>query len=309
MEYSFKQVSIPKHQEYDNFTARLATYSAWSIDFIDPVDLAKAGLFFTGFRDEVTCYFCGNHLHSWERGEVPENEHARFFPNCKLTHNMESEDLINEEDDDAYDPDPFYRQFFSESARLETYRDWKSVISQEELAKNGFIYQHTGDRVQCVFCRKCFSDWKPEDRIPNVHYRFSPECPFAAGFETRNVPLVCISEQQNIDKILLEFGFRIEDISNAKLVFRRTYGSEKSYEINDICNILLETNVKHEPSENHEQDTNLDERRQCKICFDGLVDMVLLPCGHLFCCRVCANILSNCSMCRKKITGRVQALL
>ncbi|XP_052808113.1 putative inhibitor of apoptosis [Mya arenaria] len=100
-------------------------------------------------------------------------------------------------EDIAPDPRDFYSQFYREDDRLKTYYDWpaNAAVTKQELAKNGFIYQHTADRVQCVFCRACLSNWERGDVVENEHRKHCPECPFAFGYDTRNVPIVRRSTQ------------------------------------------------------------------------------------------------------------------
>ena len=53
-----------------------------------------------------------------------------------------------------------------------------------------------------------------------------------------------------------------------------------------------------------------DEVRQCTICYDDLMDCVLLECGHLLCCMSCGKGLIKqalpCPVCRKNIKGTLK---
>ena len=68
-------------------SARLATFHDWperAALIVEPRDLAKAGLFYTGQTDRVQCAFCRGCLRSWEKGDRPIDEHRKHFPNCHL---------------------------------------------------------------------------------------------------------------------------------------------------------------------------------------------------------------------------------
>jgi hypothetical protein len=83
-----------------------------------------------------------------------------------------------------------YDGYKSEAKRLETFYDWPSTyVKKEELARNGFIYLHSSDRAQCIFCRGVLSGWEPGDVVEHEHKRHCPECPFAFGYECGNIPL------------------------------------------------------------------------------------------------------------------------
>lgn len=38
--------------------------------------------FISGVGDSVRCYFCGGGLRNWEHGDVPMEEHAKWYPKC-----------------------------------------------------------------------------------------------------------------------------------------------------------------------------------------------------------------------------------
>ncbi|GFR79750.1 baculoviral IAP repeat-containing protein 3-like [Elysia marginata] len=58
-----------------------------------------------------------------------------------------------------------------------------------------------------------------------------------------------------------------------------------------------------------EENRQLKEQRQCKICMDEEVCVAFLPCGHLVCCATCAPALNACPICRAKIRGTVRTYM
>lgn len=89
-----------------------------------------------------------------------------------------------------------YDDYKYEKKRLDTFTTWpkNANVRKEDLARNGFIYLQSNDRVQCVFCRGILSSWDPDDIVAEEHRKHCPECPFAFGLETKNVPL-CLDRQ------------------------------------------------------------------------------------------------------------------
>ncbi|XP_047391842.1 baculoviral IAP repeat-containing protein 7 isoform X5 [Sciurus carolinensis] len=64
---------------------RLASFYDWpSTAGVQPEALAAAGFFHTGQQDKVRCFFCYGGLQSWERGDDPWTEHAKWFPRCQF---------------------------------------------------------------------------------------------------------------------------------------------------------------------------------------------------------------------------------
>ena len=47
-----------------------------------PIELARAGFFYSGLSDGVICYQCGIGLSQWTITDVPFEEHAKMYPKC-----------------------------------------------------------------------------------------------------------------------------------------------------------------------------------------------------------------------------------
>ena len=78
-----------------------------------------------------------------------------------------------------------------ERNRLATFKKWPSgaKVSAADLAKSGFSYTGSGDRVQCVFCKGILRNWEVGDRPHIEHRKHFPRCPLVLGIEKGNVPL------------------------------------------------------------------------------------------------------------------------
>ena len=62
---------------------RLQSFEHWSKQ-IEPnkMSLAKAGFYYTGSADKVTCFSCGVKVMSWEPSDQPWEEHEKWSPAC-----------------------------------------------------------------------------------------------------------------------------------------------------------------------------------------------------------------------------------
>ncbi|XP_013399962.1 baculoviral IAP repeat-containing protein 7-like [Lingula anatina] len=79
----------------------------------------------------------------------------------------------------------------NESDRLATFVNWPSGarVRPRDLARAGFFYVGTGDRVQCAFCEGILRNWEPGDQPLQEHRRHLSTCPFVLGLEVGNIPL------------------------------------------------------------------------------------------------------------------------
>ncbi|KAK6171478.1 hypothetical protein SNE40_019660 [Patella caerulea] len=57
------------------------------------------------------------------------------------------------------------------------------------MAKVGFSFTGSPDRIQCVFCNCILKNWQDVD-IPMIeHRKHFPNCPFVCGHQVGNIPL------------------------------------------------------------------------------------------------------------------------
>ena len=49
---------------------------------------------YTGYLDNVKCFFCNGGLRNWEADDEPWTEHARWFPDCGFLKQMKGMTFI-----------------------------------------------------------------------------------------------------------------------------------------------------------------------------------------------------------------------
>ena len=78
--------SVPKcspNSIYAELTERQKSFDSWPNSNSPSVaDLVRAGFFYTGTRNIVTCFYCNGSLHDWGANDNPKVEHVRWFPEC-----------------------------------------------------------------------------------------------------------------------------------------------------------------------------------------------------------------------------------
>ncbi|KAG0048629.1 hypothetical protein BGZ83_006448 [Gryganskiella cystojenkinii] len=48
----------------------------------------------------------------------------------------------------------------------------------------------------------------------------------------------------------------------------------------------------------------MPSNHKCKVCFEGFLTDILLPCGHLVLCKDCLRLVTVCPICRRSLTGK-----
>ena len=70
----------------------------------------------------------------------------------------------------------------------------------------------------------------------------------------------------------------------------------------DLLDAIFEIEDERVVQENRRSDS----APACKICMDGNITIVLLPCRHLLCCERCAEQLNKCPWCRSTILATLK---
>ncbi|KFQ57690.1 Baculoviral IAP repeat-containing protein 7-B [Pelecanus crispus] len=273
-----------------NEARRLRTFWQWpGTSPVSARDLAKAGFFFVGPRDEVQCFCCGGVLKDWRPGDCPIAEHLKFFPSCKF---ICGEDVGNQEmlplqeifdtvdgqflsllqgigsEETALPNEPEYPEMVTEEMRLSTFQNWPQYTDMhpEQLARAGFFYTGQDDVVRCFYCDGGVRNWSFGDDPWREHAKWYPGCEFL--LQSRGREFVSI------------WAF-----------FFFFFGKDES---------RMST---------EEQLRRLQEERMCKVCMDRDVSVVFVPCGHLVACGECALNLRLCPICRAVIRGTVRTFM
>lgn len=189
-----------------------------------------------------------------------------------LTHCLEMEEVLD------------YRNL---SDRLQSFDSWplSSEVSTTKLAEAGFFYTNFGDIVECPYCHIEGHQWNPEDDPRFDHASWSPTCPFIInGGDTR-------IEQQPWDIIENRSESR-NDVSPLELILQQEPRNENPV-------IVCSSEVAHP----------IQEKDLCKICYSNIIEVLVVPCGHLVFCLQCSPSLDKCPLCRQVIWNKVRAYL
>ena len=69
-------------------SVRRQTFTNWTLPFVDPDQLARAGFFYLRTLDHVQCAFCQGVVGYWDPGDLPLQEHRRHFGGCRFISDM-----------------------------------------------------------------------------------------------------------------------------------------------------------------------------------------------------------------------------
>ena len=79
----------PVNERYSDMTKRMASFESWSQEAAPSIeDFVRAGFFYTGTGNVVTCFYCSGSLQNWAATDNPMIEHARWFSHCPYAKQM-----------------------------------------------------------------------------------------------------------------------------------------------------------------------------------------------------------------------------
>ena len=75
---------IPFNEVMSSYKHRYSTFAKWPKQMAQqPLMLVRAGFYYSGTGDFVTCFHCGISLKEWESNDDVVLEHKKWAPECK----------------------------------------------------------------------------------------------------------------------------------------------------------------------------------------------------------------------------------
>ncbi|GFT03129.1 baculoviral IAP repeat-containing protein 3 [Nephila pilipes] len=287
----------PANPQQACYDSRLRSFSAWpNTAPVSKEDLAKAGFFSIGIGDFVKCFHCNGGLQSWEPGDDPWIEHARWFGHCDFVRLNKGEDFISlqthQHPSMQYKPDNLQHSLLDLSSKL-------LMDKVDEAMESSIVKQVLETEVfqSCIIRATILCQIKET----GSSFSTTDELCIAASClkdEMRNEP----SKMNN---------YKASDLN---VVLRKcTIGSDHNSDNVECAETALKQPALVLPKLSRKLEvveTSLStDRCLCKICMDKEVSVVFLPCSHLLACTECAPALKSCPMCRQTIQAIVKAYL
>ncbi|XP_076357103.1 putative inhibitor of apoptosis [Tachypleus tridentatus] len=280
----------PKHSSQASLAARLRSFAAWPEDApVRPELLAEAGFFYIGIKDHTKCFYCDGGLCSWDPGDDPWTEHAKWFCNCGFVR-------INKGDD-------FIKKCFSESKSL--HNVVRPCSSNGIVSENDIIERLMQSSMIKSILQEGLFDAR-EVRLALSHQVQQTGMGFSTLDDLCEAVLkyrqICSEKSSDTN----ETGSSKEKSSSSVWGFschKEMSGKDKAQAQKERKVNLSKPNGDITLEKENEK---LKEQQLCKICMDRELGAVFLPCGHLLTCPQCAPALEICPLCRREITGIVR---
>jgi len=271
----------PAHPHMRSTTARMESFQSWQKHRVkaQPKELAESGLYYTGDRDKVKCWYCGGGLQNWEYMHDPWFEHARWYPTCEHILQKKGPEFIH----NAISKCPEHQRSSSGIPR-----------NRERQVSNEEHHHHSNDATTVPVP-------KVTDSRDELRHRVKKEItksPFVTqalqmGFEKKQIKSAFERRLDASSKAFDNLEDLIDSIIGLQASTPPAPDAPSSSRGGAVTNPVTELR-------------KLQDSKRCKVCRHDDAQVVLLPCGHHCSCNNCSVDLYRCPVCNVKITEKIR---
>lgn len=245
--------------------------------------LAEAGFYYTGLADHVTCFSCHLNFRNWESEDYPLKEHAIASPTCPFIRMRLSLKMINR-----------YRE--SGLKKWAQYMSYDSSGIDNKKVLDVLPTLMDSDVIRQVLSLTCL--YKYDDVFKTLYFKIlRTGVPFFSVQSFRD-------EFNHHFRIQRPDANKNDDIVNLFSLPQPNYHTLLYCKGCSYCNFIKSYVICKKNDDNNDE---IDEKKECKICYSNPATLIFLPCRHLISCASCAdrilfiNNRRECPMCRTRI--------
>ncbi|CAF3353217.1 unnamed protein product [Rotaria socialis] len=330
--------TIACHQNYMEIPRRYASFATCPTENLPSVEnLVKAGFFYTGSKNIVTCFYCNGSLQNWGVNDNPTIEHARWFPHCgyakqlcgaELYRKIQNSKECQKKNDKKTPPSNQYgtNTGSSQSRTLDSTDEItisRLVAARLDLPMSQRLLEQN---FKLSIIKRCW-----EDQLRLKGDDFADDCDLMVACiilqkeikyidgkkENIIIPNVAMNkiherqqtenfsyEQENSEKVLIKSlnNTDVEMSTLSKSAVCDTTGKKPLININK--NVHATLNGADGFTQHMEKDSALVY--PCNLCLTEEKCLSCIPCGHVATCVPCGHSLRSCPICRSEIKAFVR---
>merc|ERR1719481_1070113 len=329
--------SGPLHPQHATLESRMRTFREWPPALKQqPAELADAGFYYIGLSDQVKCFYCDGGLRNWQSEDIPWVEHARWFSKCVFVRLVKGDDFIAQ---CLAERPPEKVGLGEQGSRQVTEEEVRRAMGQA-IVRQVLSMGIDASRVKMAIKNQLEASGNPfssAEQLITAAFGVQREQERRSNRENLNpsgAVLAGLGEHRQVsNSVGLESGpediMEVEPVTLGENVSLTPRNNSNNTSVQTTTSTTTPTQptqvLKEEETPNpsavanggppspaadlETENARLKEQRTCKVCMDGEVGVVFLPCGHLCCCVLCAPSLRDCPVCRTNIQGTVRTFL
>ena len=268
---------------YSDFGERYKSFQFWPIPSqVKGGRLAEAGFYYMKKGVQTQCYRCGIIKDDWTNADDPFQVHMELCDACPHISDTTGLKKIYKVEYKTYDD------------RLKSYKNIpeKDVpVDKTELASAGFVLvRPLPFSVQCPDCDLIITDWRKGDDPLEKHMTLIENCTFLDAFKE-------MQQQQQQQK---QYSFEDEGVCSEGIQYPPSYKTSISSSSNESVSLPSQSSFDKEDMNAYKRSLSTpDDSSLCIVCFEYPKECAIVPCGHFCVCKLCADKLQHCPICRQ----------
>ncbi|CAF2836913.1 unnamed protein product [Rotaria sp. Silwood2] len=313
--------TTPYNPAYSDITKRLQSFATWSHKSSPSVDeLVRAGFFYTGAENIVTCFYCNGSLQNWNANDNPLIEHVRWFPYCGYAKQVCGDELYRKIQE--------AKRILQERNRTNRPNETREngnllVLNQLQVNDSNILSRFVAARLdlsssqnlldqnfKLSVIKRCWEDQlqlksndadllvactilqKQIDHIQgNKENIIIPSIKMSLIHERKQSGLSSLSTHSNNNNVELSQNQLVPETSKIELTTTTTTNKENSA-VSETSSTKISSIV-----------------NPCIICHQDEKQLACIPCGHLTTCVSCSRTLRTCPTCRRQIEAFVRVYI
>lgn len=282
-------------RDYFDFGKRFKSFRFWPISsVVSGRKLAEAGFFYENDGIRTQCHRCGVVKEDWKSDDDPYTSHSQLCPTCPHLDTIPAtKEKVLEIEYKSYED------------RLLSFKNMAAnmPVSKEELARAGFVLIRPPFTVRCPDCKLVVSDWSKEDNPLIMHLQKSSDCSFIKTYFVAQEKVKRLLEEG--DELRVAERKQVSSSPEPDIQYPPSYNPSLSVSSNDSVSLPSKSSFDEDEVASNvaamfkRSKSTHDDSQLCIVCFENPKECAIVPCGHFCVCKVCADRLDYCPICRQ----------
>ncbi|UJR18178.1 hypothetical protein I4U23_005078 [Adineta vaga] len=331
-EFQFEEIVFKSynHPEYAEVPKRTESFAGWSYTNSPTIDdLVRAGFFYNGTGDMVTCFYCNGSILYWGCNDNPAIEHARLLPRCAYARQLCGANLYGKIQEAER-----HRQGW-QVGNICQYRNVESRSDTTNLTINrllnvldrSLLNKLVDTRLKLSISQELMNTsfneeivrrvWEDQLQIKEEDFPSELDLITACTIRQRQIDRISPNSQNfvNLRDVKIEpiqLNRSMGTVSHSSLMMLSsststvTTSAEGGTEPSSIETILPTTVLNEAEDVSRNTEVHFDP---CSVCLTEERQLVCIPCGHLIACVPCGHSCKTCPLCRREIEAFIRIYL
>ncbi|CAF3714767.1 unnamed protein product [Rotaria sp. Silwood1] len=316
--------TTPYNSAYSEITKRLQSFTTWSHESSPLVDeLVRAGFFYTGTENIVTCFYCNGSLQNWNANDNPLIEHVRWFPYCGYAKQVCGDELYRKIQEAKR-----VLQERNRTNRPNETRENGNLLVSNQLQVNdpNILSRFVAARLDLSSSQNLLDQnfklsvikrcWEDQLQLKKDDFVSDADLLIACTILQKQIDHI----QGNKENIIIpSVQMRlIHERKQSGLSSLSTHSNDNNVGVSKNQLVPETSKIESTTTTTNKENSAISETSStkissvvnpCIICHQDEKQLACIPCGHLTTCVSCSRTLRTCPTCRRQIEAFIRVYI